>query len=255
MNKDKLSLIIPAYNEESNIRQTLIPIITVLNRDAIPYEILVVNDNSLDATPAVVEALQKEYTGIRLVNRSEPRGFGRAIRSGIEVYTGDIVAIVMADSSDDPEDIVRYYNTILKGYDCVFGSRFMRGSKTSNYPFVKLMVNRIINRMLQILFVTRFNDLTNAFKMYRSSVIQSILPLRASHFNITIELSLSALIRRYRIAQIPIKWYGRTWGCSNLRLSDMGRRYLAILIKIWSERIFILDDLLEEDSQRNKKTD
>ena len=251
---EKLSLIIPAYNEEVNIRKTLTAIIPLLNRKAIPCEVIVVNDNSTDTTQSVVENIQKDYPEIRLVNRGAPNGFGRAIRAGLEVYTGDIVVIVMADLSDDPNDIVRYYNVIREGYDCVFGSRFMRGSKTSNYPFVKLVVNRLVNRMLQVLFVTRFNDITNAFKMYRSTVIQSILPLRASYFNITIELSLSALIRRYRIAQIPINWYGRTWGCSNLKLSEMGRRYLATLIKIWAERTFILDDLLEEDSTKKHQT-
>jgi dolichol-phosphate mannosyltransferase len=111
---------------------------------------------------------------------------------------------------------------------------------------MKLLVNRIVNRGVQLLFRTRCNDLTNAFKAYRSSVIRTCGPYRASHFNITLEMSLSALIRRYRIVQVPIRWYGRAWGASKLRLREMGRRYLSTLLMIWIQRVFIHDDLLAE---------
>ena len=102
----------------------------------------------------------------------------------------------MADASDDPDDVVVYYRKILEGYDCVFGSRFIQAARSTNYPLVKLFVNRIVNKLLQWLFWTRFNDLTNAFKAYRTAVIRDCGPYRASHFNITIEMSLSALIRK-----------------------------------------------------------
>jgi dolichol-phosphate mannosyltransferase len=111
---------------------------------------------------------------------------------------------------------------------------------------VKLVVNRIVNKAMQLLFMTPHNDLTNAFKVYRRHVIESISPLHAAHFNITIEMSLSCIIRRYKIADLPISWSGRTWGQSNLRLRAMGRRYLCTLLMIWFERLLILDDLLTE---------
>lgn len=152
----------------------------------------------------------------------------------------------MADSSDSPEDVVACYRKIEEGYDCVFGSRFRKGSKVSQYPPVKLFFNRIVNFAMRVLFLTRFNDLTNAFKVYRRHAIESISPLHAAHFNITIEMSLSCLIRRFKIAEIPISWSGRTWGQSNLRLREMGRRYLCTLLMIWFERVLILDDLLLE---------
>jgi len=137
----------------------------------------------------------------------------------------------------------------------VFGSRFIKGSKTSNYPKIKLMVNRLVNTMLRLLFWTRFNDLTNSFKAYRSHVIRECGPYRASHFNITIELSLSALIRNYNILQVPVSWQGRTWGSSNLHLTEMGRRYLSTLIKIFFEKTLIRDDLIAETvSQRSRSS-
>ncbi|MBX3721909.1 MAG: glycosyltransferase family 2 protein [Turneriella sp.] len=248
--KPVLSVVIPAYNEEQNIAPTVIEITQKLKSAAIPYEIVVVNDNSKDKTPDIVRGLQKKDRGIKLVNRIPPGGFGRAVRSGLENFSGDIVTIVMADLSDDPDDIVRYYHLIAgEGYDAVFGSRFVRGSQVVDYPKVKLYVNRIVNKALQLLFWTKHNDLTNAFKAYRAEVIRSILPLHGAHFNVTIEISLSVLIRRYRIAAVPIRWYGRKWGQSNLKLRAMGRRYLATLIKIWFERILILDDIIAENSQ------
>jgi dolichol-phosphate mannosyltransferase len=241
------SVLIPAYNEEKNIIPTLETLAAALRAEAIPFELLVVNDNSTDNTVAVIEEKAKEIPEIHLVHNWPPGGLGRAIRCGLHHYRGDVLAVVMADSSDNPVDVVRCYRKIEEGYDCVFGSRFMKGGSVTHYPPVKLVVNRIVNHAMQLLFLTHHNDLTNAFKVYRRHVIQSILPLQAAHFNITIEMSLSSLIRRYRIAAIPITWSGRTWGVSNLRLRKMGRRYLCTLLMIWCERILILDDIMMEN--------
>ena len=248
-NSLKLSIIIPAYNEEMNLEPTIKEVIKVLHSEKIPFEIIVVNDNSLDRTANLTKELQKDIPEIVLINRTTPSGFGRALRSGLDNFTGDVVIPVMADLSEDTMDIVKYYRKIEEGYDCVFGSRFIKNGSVQDYPRVKLIVNRITNKMLQVLFLTKHNDLTNAFKAYRAHVIRSIHPLHACHFNITIEMSLSALIRKYRIATIPIKWYGRTWGQSNLQLETMGRRYLAMLLKIWFERLLIMDDLMSSKNE------
>jgi dolichol-phosphate mannosyltransferase len=122
----------------------------------------------------------------------------------------------------------------------------MDGASVSDYPKVKLMFNRLGNALIRAMFLTRHNDMTNAFKCYRRHVIDAISPLHACHFNITIEMSLSALIRRYSIAVFPIRWSGRNWGVSNLRIWVMGRRYICTLLKIWFERLLILDDLMDE---------
>lgn len=244
----KLSIVIPAYNEAKNIEPTVNAIVQCLKKHSIPYELVLVNDNSTDVTGQVLQQLQENDQNITIVSRKPPGGFGRAIRTGLANFSGDYVVIVMADLSDDPEDIIQYYDKLKEGYDCVFGSRFIRGSKVEEYPVLKLFVNRLVNSMLQLLFWTRHNDLTNAFKAYRAEVIHDMLPLKSAHFNITIELSLSALIRNYKIAKVPINWYGRKWGQSNLKLAAMGRRYLATLLKIWFERLLILDDLNAEKS-------
>ena len=194
----------------------------------------------------MVRAEMAMDAAIQIVNRTPPGGFGRAVRSGMEAVRGDIVVVYMADLSDSPDDVVAYYHKIREGYDCVFGSRFIKGSEVQNYPPVKLVVNRIVNRCIQFMFWTRFNDLTNAFKAYRTAVIRDCGPYRACHFNLTLEMSLGALIRNYQVAQIPIRWYGRTWGSSNLKLGEMGRRYLSTLLMMFFQRHLIADDLLAD---------
>lgn len=244
------SIVIPAYNEARNIVDTVPLLADALRAESIPFELVVVNDNSVDETGETLDALNETYPEIKRVDNPMPGGFGRAIRCGLNNISGDVVAIVMADLSDSPEDTIRCYRKIEEGWDAVFGSRFMKGSNVSDYPLNKLVIQRIVNNAIRLMFFTPFNDMTNAFKVYRRHVIDDISPMRAAHFNITIELSLSTLIRHYSIVQIPIHWEGRTWGQSNLHLRAMGRRYLATLMKLWFERLLIVDDLRLESQHK-----
>ena len=239
-----LSVIIPAYNEERNIGACLDELLAKLvEQEGLDLEVIVVADNCTDGTEGAVKERMARWPQVRLIRHDPPRGFGRAVRCGLSFVTGEVVVIYMADRSDSPQDALAYFRTIQEGYDCAFGSRFLRKESVSNYPWVKLVMNRIVNRSIQLMFWTRFNDLTNAFKGYRREVIEQCGPYRSCHFNITLEMSLSALACGYRIKQIPIRWEGRTWGSSNLRLREMGRRYLCTLLMIFFQRILISDDL------------
>ncbi len=240
------SFVIPAHNEEGNLPKTVAEIQEAMRSNGIPYEIVCVDDNSSDGTAQVIAELQRNDPNIKAVHRDPPPGFGRAIRAGLEAVTGDLVIIYMADQSDDPEDALVYIRKIEEGFDCVYGSRFRRGSTVENYPWVKLIWNRIVNRCVQFMFRCKFNDLTNAFKAYRIHVVRSCGPYVSCHFNITLEMSLSALNRGYAITEVPIGWYGRTWGSSKLKLTEMGRRYLATLLKAYSEKMLVSDDLLAD---------
>lgn len=243
-----LSVCIPAHNEAGNIGRTIDAVASTLRAAQIPFEFVIANDNSKDNTEEVIRSKMAEGIPIRMVNRRPPGGFGRAIRSCLAHFQGEVVVIVMADLSDDPQDIVRYYHKINEGYDAVFGSRFIKGSIVKDYPTTKLIANRIGNKLIQLLFRTEHNDLTNAFKCFRADAVRSLLPLLSSHFNITIELSIGLLIRRHKIATIAINWYGRTWGQANFKIKELGRRYFATLFKLYAERIFIMDDVLAEHS-------
>jgi dolichol-phosphate mannosyltransferase len=241
-----LSVCIPARNEEGNIGKAIDAISETLRIEGIPFEIVIANDNSSDNTAIVVREKMAAGIPLRLINRRPPGGFGRAIRSCLEHAQGDIIAVMMADLSDDPKNLVDYYRVICSGYDAAFGSRFVPGSVVTDYPRVKLVANRVGNKFIQILFRTKHNDLTNAFKAFRGDAIRSIMPFYASHFNITIEISLALLVRGFSIASLPINWYGRTWGSAKFKIRELGRRYFATMLKAFAERLFIHDDLLAE---------
>jgi dolichol-phosphate mannosyltransferase len=179
---DLLSVVIPAHNEEEQLRDTVESIAQALDAAHIRYEIVVVNDNSQDSTAEIVSALERANRAVRHVNNGPPNGFGLAVRRGLVELRGDVVAIMMGDGSDSPEDLVTFYRKLHEGYDCAFGSRFMRGGCTIGYPFMKLVLNRLGNKFIQLLFGLSCNDISNAFKLYRRSVLPACshcLPLNS----------------------------------------------------------------------------
>jgi dolichol-phosphate mannosyltransferase len=231
----KLSVVMPAQNEEGSVGRTVEGLVAVLEREGLDYEVVVVNDDSEDSTEAVVAALGEQNPRIRVHRSHNERGFGNAIRAGLDVFEGDAVAIVMADASDNPEDLVRYHRLLEEGYDCAFGSRFVAGAKVYDYPRVKYVVNRLANQFIRILFRHRYNDTTNAFKAYRREVIETIQPLLSKHFNLTVEMPLKAIVRGHTYAVIPTDWTNRTSGVAKLAMKEMGSRYLFIVLYVWLE--------------------
>ncbi len=243
----KLSVVIPAHNEEGSIAATIHSLVDALNGENIPHEILVVNDHSSDGTAEVLQQLSQQYPTVRSVENERRGGFGQAVHTGIDAYTGDAFCLVMADGSDDPKDVIQYYRKLLDGYECAFGSRFMAGSKVVNYPKHKLVLNRIVNLFIRLLFGLRYNDVTNAFKCYRRNVIDGIRPILSHHFNLTVELPLKAIARGFSYAVVPIRWYGRTHGVSKLRIQEMGSRYLFIILYVLLERVLSRGDYVRTD--------
>lgn len=239
----KLSVIIPVHNEEESISNVADELVKELEAQKIIYEVIIVDDNSCDSTALIADGLAARNANIRAIHRGPPNGFGRAIRSGLKEANADVVAIVMGDSSDDPKDVVRCFRKIQEGYDCVFGSRFMKGSLVRDYPWLKLLINRLANNFIRLLFLIKPNDITNAFKMYRAHVIREVLPLQARHFNITVEIPLKAIVRGFTYAQVPINWYGRKSGVSKLGIQQMGRKYLFTTLYVWLEKLLIADEV------------
>ena len=225
-----LSVVIPAHNEAESIEPTVVTLVTALEAAGIAHEILIVNDNSTDDSSAVLADLSRRYPTVRSIDNRPPNGFGFAVRAGLDAFRGDVVAIVMADGSDSPADLVKYYEKLAEGYDCVFGSRFIEGGKVIDYPIHKLVLNRFANLFIRVLFRQRFNDFTNAFKIYRREVIAGLQPMLSHHFNLTVELPLKALIRGYSFAVVPISWQNRKAGISKLNIREMGSRYLFIVL-------------------------
>ncbi len=231
-----LSIVIPARDEEGCICSTVEHLHLELRLHGVPHEIVVVDDGSTDHTWDMLQELERRLPVLKPVQNSGPHGFGRAIIRGLDNMSGNAVVIMMADESDDCRDVVRYWQELNKGYDCVFGSRFIKGGGTIDYPRIKLFLNRLANKFLQLFFRIKLNDTTNAFKAYRRDVIDGCRPLIAQHFNITVEIPLKAIVRGYSWTVIPITWRNRRTGEAKLKIKEMGSRYLFICLYIWLEK-------------------
>jgi dolichol-phosphate mannosyltransferase len=246
----KLSVVMPAQNEEGSVAATVEGVVAALEREQIDYEVIVVNDDSTDSTEEVVAAIGAENRRVRVHRSHHERGFGMAIRAGLDVYRGDAVAIVMADASDDPRDLVRYHRLLEEGWDCAFGSRFMPGARVYDYPRLKYLINRLANQFIRVLFRHRYNDTTNAFKAYRREVIDTVQPLLSKHFNLTVELPLKAIVRGHSYAVVPTSWTNRTSGEAKLAMKEMGSRYLFIVLYVWLESTLSRGDYQVATPQR-----
>ena len=239
----KLSIVIPAYNEEGSVKETVLTLYHLLQEQGIEHEILVVNDNSKDATLSILNELKNTVPSLRVETNNGPNGFGYAIRYGLDLFTGDCVAVMMADLSDSPQDLVLFYRTMVeKKVDCVFGSRWMKGGKVIDYPWLKRLINRMANRIIRIVMRIKYNDTTNAFKLYRREVIVGVQPLLSPHFNLTIEIPLKAIIRGYSYTVVPNSWMNRKHGVSKLKINEMGSRYFFILMYCFIEKHFSKGD-------------
>lgn len=237
-----LSIVMPARDEEGCLRSTVEHLHLELSLNKIPHEIVVVDDGSTDGTWPLLLELQSHMAELRPIQNTGDHGFGRAITFGIDHAAGDAVIVMMADESDDAHDAVRYWQKLNEGYHAVFGSRFVKGGVTIDYPWLKRILNRLANRFLRFLFQIELNDTTNAFKAYRMVALNGCRPFLAPHFNLTIELPLKTIIRGYTWTVIPISWKNRKAGVSKLKLREMGSRYMFIALYCWLEKYFSRGD-------------
>jgi dolichol-phosphate mannosyltransferase len=233
-----LSVIIPARDEEGCIASTIEHLSFELRLHNLPHEIIAVDDGSSDRTWAILQKLKEDIPELSLGQNDGPHGFGRAVIYGLERMKGDAAVVMMADESDDCRDVVRYWQKLNEGWDCVFGSRFVKGGGVIDYPWFKLQINRLANTFLRLLFNISLNDTTNAFKAYRRTVIDGCQPLISPHFNLTVEIPLKAIVRGYSWTVIPITWRNRRTGKAKLNIKEMGSRYLFICFYVWLEKYF-----------------
>ena len=233
----KVSIVVPAHNEEENIFPLLDEILPVLEQytETEDFELVFVNDNSTDRTSEIIDKLAEQNPRIKVIHRSESPGFGNAVKEGFRNASGDIIIPVMCDLSDDPHDIPKLVKKINEGYDIAYGSRFVKGGATEDYPRMKLFANRLFNNTVRLLFGVRHKDVTNAFKAYRKEVLDSIAidNLEAEGFDLTVEVPLKAHIMGFRSAEVPVTWHGRERGIAKLKLSENGTKYGRRLLKLF----------------------
>ena len=237
-----LSIVIPARDEEGCICSTVEHLHVELRLQHVPHEIIVVDDGSTDRTWSLLTDLQKTIPELHPVQNIKDHGFGRAIVRGLDAMQGDAAVIMMADESDDCRDVAVYWRELNKGYDCVFGSRFIRGGGTIDYPAIKWLLNRLANAFISTIFGLHFNDTTNAFKAYRKTVIDGCRPLISPHFNLTVEIPLKAIVRGYSWTTIPITWRNRRTGVAKLKIKEMGSRYFFVCMYVLLEKYFSRGD-------------
>ncbi len=242
-----LSVVIPARNEEGCIAATVEDLHLELRLHGIPHEIVAVDDGSTDGTWKLLQQLHARIPECKPVHNPGEHGFGRAVVYGFDHAQGDAVVVMMADESDDCRDVVRYFRLLEEGWDSVFGSRFVRAGGVIDYPLHKLLLNRLANQFLRILFAVPFNDFTNAFKAYRMSTLQGCRPFLSPHFNLTVELPLKTIVRGFSWTVVPITWRNRRSGVSNLKIREMGSRYLFIAMYCWLEKRFSRGDYKRHD--------
>lgn len=244
-----LSVVIPARDEAGAIESTVEHLHLELDLNQVPHEIVVVDDGSTDDTWSKLTSMRDKYAELRPVKNDGDNGFGNAIIRGINEAKGDSVVIMMADESDDCRDVVRYWNLLNEGWDCVFGSRFIKGGGVIDYPFIKLWLNRTANWIVKLLFRIPLNDTTNAFKAYRMSTLNGCRPFLSPHFNLTVELPLKAIVRGYSWTTMPITWRNRRHGVAKLKIREMGSRYFFIMAYMWLEKYFSRGDYRKSDDQ------
>jgi dolichol-phosphate mannosyltransferase len=225
-------------DEEGAIPATVEHLYVELRLHNIEHEIVTVDDGSTDGTWTVIQEVMSRVPTLRPIKNTGENGFGRAIIYGIDHSRGDAVVVMMADESDDSRDVVRYCQLLNEGWDAVFGSRFIRGGGVIDYPWHKLLINRMANFFLRVLFHVPFNDFTNAFKAYRRHVLDGSRPFLSPHFNLTVELPLKTIVRGYSWTVMPITWRNRRSGVSKLKIKEMGSRYLFIAMYCWLEKYF-----------------
>ena len=247
-----LSVVIPAMDEAECIASTVEHLHLALDLKQIPHEIVVVDDHSSDGTWKILQELTESTSVVSPIQNRGESGFGRAIVAGLDAARGDAIVIMMADESDDCRDVVRYWELLNEGWDCVFGSRFIKGGGVIDYPWLKLRLNRMVNFFIRVLFRIKLNDTTNAFKAYRKTVIDGCQPLISPHFNLTVELPLKAIVRGFSWTVIPITWKNRRTGVAKLKMREMGSRYFFIIAYVWLEKYFSRGDYLARNGVEEK---
>ena len=232
-----LSILIPVRNEEENVNIISKEIITKISIQS--YEILFINDFSEDNTETELIKLNTQNTKTVYYNNTK-KGLGGAIDLGIQKSRGDYVCIMMSDSSDTVEDLNAYYNVISNyNLDAVFGSRFIKGGKTVNYPLLKMILNRMGNLLAKFLLWTDLNDFTNGFKIYKRDSLLKLYPLVSESFNIFFELPLKLIIRGFKYKIIPISYYNRTVGEAKFKIDELGSKYIFTLLYSFLEKILL----------------
>ena len=205
-----LSVVIPAYNEEPRILNTLEELMGYLGRCAYSYEVMVVDDGSADATASLVEGFARDHPEVSLI-RVPHGGKGWATNQGMLRAAGEYRFLCDADLSMPVEHLSRFLPPLLSDFDIAIGSREVAGARRMGEPYRRHMMGRAYNLLVQMLALPGLSDTQCGFKCFRRQAAQTLFPLqRVYGFAFDVEILLLARMRKLRIAEVPIDWYYRT---------------------------------------------
>lgn len=200
----KLSIVVPTFNEEPTLRQVLEAVLAA-NYEK---EIIVIDDGSTDATPAILEDFRQRHD-VRVIRHAQRRGKGSALRDGFAAATGDVVLVQDADGEYHPEDYVHMLRPIQKGWaDAVYGCRFDGARRV--FLLSHRIGNWIVNAVANLLYDATLTDLETGLKAIRREVLQG-LTLRSNDFRIEVEITAKLFKHRYRVYEVPISYSGRSY--------------------------------------------
>ena len=222
----KISIIVPAHNEEDSITDIISSIEQTVSLE---HELVVINDHSTDRTVELVQGLKAKFSNLRLVENNSEKGFANALRTGFKEANSQLVVPVMADFCDELSTINQMYNKITQGYDVVCGSRYMKGGKHIGGPKIKGFFSSLVGRSLKFLLNLPTHDISNAFKMYRKEVLDSLI-LESQAYEISMEIPLKAYYAGFKVTQVPTVWRGRKRGKSSFKIFKLLPSYLKLYI-------------------------
>ena len=229
----KLSIVIPAHNEQDNITDVINKVENSLD---MPHELIVVNDHSIDATAELVQRVSRQYSNIRLVENLNEIGFANAIKTGFANNKSDVVVPVMADLCDDLRTIEEMFKKINEGYDVVCGARYIKDGARIGGSKIKGFFSHLVGKSLYYLLGIPTHVIANAFKMYRKNVIDSI-DIKSKGFEISMEIPLKAYYLGFKITEVPTVWKERTRGKSSFRMFKLLPSYLKLYLWAIFKRI------------------
>lgn len=223
-----ISVVVPCHNEEMNVGPLVYGLLTYY--DSYIHEILIVDDNSSDRTAEVTLAIAKGEPRVKLLRRRPPNGVGRALRDGYAAASGSYILTMDSDFAQIIPEIRDLFKAVAEGYDGAIGSRFTHESIMVNYPFLKIVLNRLFHLLAQVVLRRRFHDISNNLKFFRADILKNI-EIRQDHFAANAETGLKPLLLGYRVKEVPVSWINRTleMGTSSFRILRVGPNYALAL--------------------------
>jgi len=219
---DKINIVIPVYNEGSNIIETLNEI---KKKISMPVNIFIVFDFDGDNTISVVRKFMEKNKNIHLVKNKYGNGVLNAIKTGFDAVVNGYILVMMADLSDELDKVGEMMEKVKEGYDIVCGSRYMRGGKQIGGPWFKKMLSRLAGVSLHYLIGIPTHDVTNSFKIYSKEVLKEINIESDGGFELGMEILIKAFLKGYKISEVPSFWHTRTSGESRFKLMKWLPKY------------------------------